>query len=382
MVDPHRLAETTATLVRIDSTNPTLAAGGAGEAAVAEVVAAMMTEIGLDVERWDAAPGRPNVVGVLRGTGGGRSLMLNAHLDTVGVEGMAAPFAAEIRDGRLYGRGAQDMKASLAAQLEAARVLQASGLPLAGDLVIAAVADEEDRSLGTEALLTRYRTDGAMVTEPTDLRLTLAHKGFAWIDVTTHGRAAHGSRPEEGVDANLHMGRILAGLDTLRAELATRPPHPLVGTASLHAAQLQGGTAPSVYAATCRLRIERRLIPGEHPADALAEIETLLRALHTADPTFRADAHLAFARAPLETPPTSPLAQTVRTATQAVLGTPSPDAGASFWTDAALLAKADIDTVLLGPTGAGLHTTEEWVDLASVAHLTAILVETARLYCG
>ena len=341
-----------------------------------------MRSIGLDVDRWDAAPGRPNVVGRLLGTGTGRTLLFNAHMDTVDVAGMNAPFEPTTRDGRMVGRGTQDMKASLAAQLEAARVLAAADAPLAGDVLVAAVSDEEHKSVGTEALVERYAADGAVVTEPTDMELAIAHKGFVWIDVESRGRAAHGSRPDEGIDANLHMGRVLTALDALDQSWTTEAPHPLLGRRSLHAGRLHGGREPSVYTAQCHLRLERRTLPGETPEDVLAEVNALLDPLHAADDAFDAHAEIAFARHPLETPPDAPIANAVRESTAHVLGTPPPTVGASFWTDAALHAAAGTETVVIGPVGAGLHTTEEWVDLNSVTDLTHVLIETARRYCG
>src|SRR4051812_41409571 len=195
-------------LVAIDSVNPSLVPGAAGEAQIADAIATHLRRIGLDVELQDAAPGRPNVIGVLEGRQKGRSLMLCGHIDTVGVEGMAKPFDPIERDGRLYGRGAQDMKGGVAAMIDAARVIAAEGLE-AGRLIIAAVVDEEYASIGADALVTRWRADAAVVTEPTDLRIAVGHKGFAWFQIETRGRAAHGSRPKDGRDAILRMGRVL-----------------------------------------------------------------------------------------------------------------------------------------------------------------------------
>jgi len=373
-----------ADLVRIDSTNPALGADdtGAGEEEIAAYVADVMHDIGLEVDYWEPVPGRPNVVGILPGEGDGRSLMWNAHTDTVGVEGMNTPFEPTRRGGRLYGRGTQDMKGSLAAQLIAAQILHDSDKTLTGDLIVAAVADEEHKSLGTEALVERYDADGAIVTEPTDLQLVRAHKGFVWIDVRTHGRAAHGSRPDEGIDANMHMGRVLSRLETLSRSLSRHEEHALVGPPSLHAGQIRGGSAPSVYAAECRLRMERRTVPGESAGDALDEVQEILSELSDEDDDFEAEAEIAFGREPLETPADASIASTVRESLSSVLDAePSPDTGASFWTDAALLADAGTETIVLGPKGAGLHTTDEWVDLASVAQLAEVLVHTARRYC-
>ncbi|MCS3656058.1 M20/M25/M40 family metallo-hydrolase [Salinibacter ruber] len=385
-IDPDSVEDTLADLVRIDSTNPALGADerGAGEAGLAAYIADRMHDIGLDVDHWEPAPGRPNVVGVLSGDGDGRSLMWNAHTDTVGVEGMDAPFTPVRQNGRLYGRGAQDMKGSLAAQLIAARTLRESDTSLSGDVLVAAVADEEHKSIGTEALVDRYDADGAVVTEPTDLELVRAHKGFVWIDIRTQGRAAHGSRPAEGIDANMHMGRVLSKLEALNRSLSSDEAHALVGPPSLHAGQLRGGDAPSVYAAECHLRMERRTVPGESAEDALEEVQTVLHELSEADDAFEAEAEIAFSRGTLKTPADATVASATRAGLSRTLApnTSLADTGASFWTDAALLSAAGTETVVLGPKGAGLHTTEEWVDLASVAQLAEVLVHTARRYCA
>jgi len=380
-IDRECLVDQLADLVSIDSTNPRLVPDGAGEVAIATYVAEAMHELGLDVDVWEPQPDRPNVVGVLPGTGNGRSLMLNAHTDTVGVEGMDAPFTPRLADGRMYGRGTQDMKGSLAAQLAAVRALQEASVELAGDVIVAAVIDEEHKSRGTEAVTERYEADGAVVTEPTDLELALAHKGFVWVDVKTRGCAAHGSRPDEGIDANMHMGRVLARLDDLEKELRSQDGHSLVGAPSLHAPQIEGGTASSVYAAQCRLRVERRTVPGETAKQAVGELQQILDALAKDDPDFSATCEKAFSRQPFEVNPDASIAESVRDAASDVLGQAPPNVGQTFWTDAALLAEAGTETVVLGPVGEGLHTTEEWVDLDSVVQLAEILAHTAQRYC-
>ncbi|HUP01186.1 MAG TPA: M20/M25/M40 family metallo-hydrolase, partial [Gemmatimonadota bacterium] len=291
----------------IDSRNPSLVPGAPGEAEIADYVGGALSAIGLEVDTHEPEPGRKSVVGRLPGAGGGRSLLLNAHMDTVGVDGMSAPFDARIEGGRLYGRGAYDMKGSLAACLTAVGAIVESGDRLAGDVLIAAVADEEYASLGTADVLARYPVDGAIVTEPTELGLCLAHKGFVWIEVETTGRAAHGSRFEEGIDANLRMGRFLGLLARLESELRARTPHPLVGPPSLHAATIEGGTGLSTYAERCAVKIERRTVPGETVAGVEAEIEALLEALRAEDPALEIRSTIQFARDPFEADPGSML---------------------------------------------------------------------------
>ena len=294
-------------LVSIDSVNPSLVAGARGEAVIAQRIAAELMSIGLTVEITEVAPRRPNVVGVLEGRAPGRALMLCGHIDTVGVAGMEKPFEPIERDGRLYGRGAQDMKGGVAAMIAAARAIAESGGLANGRLLIAAVIDEEHASLGADALVTRFRADAGVVTEPTDLDIAVAHKGFQWVEVETRGRAAHGSRPLEGRDAIFRMGRVLAGLEALDRRLQASQPHALLGTASLHASLISGGRELSSYPDHCVLQVERRTLPGESESAALDETEAILDGLRRDDPDFEGTATLAFGRNPYEIQPDHPL---------------------------------------------------------------------------
>ena len=381
-IDPGHVTDLLARLVRINSINPFFSEGTTNEREIAECVAAELRQIGARVQTFEPEPGRTSVLGTLPGQGGGRSLALYAHMDTVGIGGMPEPFSAEVRDGRMYGRGSYDMKCGLAACLAAARAVAEAGIPLAGDLHVLGVADEEVASLGLLDVLKSFRPDAAIVTEPTELDLCLAHKGFIWIEVETEGRAAHGSRFDLGIDANLRMGRFLGKLDGLEQELRKRPGHPLVGPPSLHAGTLRGGTAPSIYAASCRLEIERRTIPGETEAGCVAELQTLADELAAADPTFRAKIRPFLTRPPFEVPAGAPIVRSVTEASTAVLGRTPPTVGQTFWMDASLFAEAGVETVVIGAHGTGAHADEEWVDLVSVVQLTEILARTAADWCA
>jgi len=330
----------------------------------------------------ELAPQRANAVGVLPGAGGGPSLMLNAHLDTVGVEGMDSPFSAEVHDGKLYGRGSQDMKGSLAAMLAAAKALIDGGIHMKGDLVLAAVADEENESIGTQEVIRTHPTRAAIVTEPTGMQLCLAHRGLVYFAVDVHGKAAHGSRYDLGIDAILHMGRFLSELEILEADLRQRPPHPLVGPPSLHASTIRGGTEISTYPAECRLEFEWRTIPGDSVQAATSEIQTILDRQAAADPNFHAELHVFQVRQHYEVSPEAPIVKVVSGILESRLGIKPTQTGAPFWTDAALLSEAGIQAVVLGPHGAGLHSEEEWVDLQSCVDLAAVLAEAAIMYCG
>jgi acetylornithine deacetylase len=367
-------------LVAIDSRNPSLVAGAPGEAPIAGHLGEVFRAAGIDVSTVDAAPGRPNVVGVLEGRTPGRTLILCGHTDTVGVEGMSAPFDPVVKDGRVYGRGSQDMKGGVAAMVDAARQIALQGRLERGRIVVACVADEELASLGAEAFVRDWRGDGAVVTEPTDLQIAVAHKGFAFVEIETRGVAAHGSRPAEGRDAIFRMGRLIGLLEQLDRNLQAGDRHPLVGPASLHTSRVEGGREPSVYPDQCFLQIERRSIPGEAIDRPLREVESLLAALKRQDPEFEGYARSSFSRQPFEIAPDAELPQMLAAACTAA-GTPSSFVGMSFWTDAQLLSGAGIPSVLFGPGGAGLHSIEEYVRIDEVQTCRDILVDLAIRFC-
>jgi acetylornithine deacetylase len=363
------------TLVAIDSVNPSLVEGAAGEARIAATIADHLRALGLEVHLQEAAPGRPNVIGVLASGVDGPSLMFCGHTDTVGVEGMAAPFVPSIREGRLYGRGSQDMKSGLAAMIDAARVVRERGLNR-GRLIVAAVVDEEFASLGADELVKAWTADAAIVTEPTDLQIGIGHKGFAWFEIETTGRAAHGSRPKDGRDAIFRMGRVLARLERLDRALQSRPEHPVMGTPSLHASMIDGGREWSVYPDRCVLRMERRTIAGESLEDAEREVRAILDELRREDPEFEAVIQTSFSRPPYETPARHELPGLLERFVER-RGGRAERRGLSFWTDAAVLGEAGIPSVLFGPGGAGLHSTEEYVHVADVITCRDVLADLA-----
>ena len=389
------LQELICSLVAIESVNPDLVPSGSGEGLIASFVASWLSAAGLEVTVVEPVPGRPSVVGVLRGSGGGKSLMLNAHMDTVGAGGMSNAFSPVVRDGRIYGRGAYDMKASLAAIMLAAR--EARSLNLKGDVIVTAVSDEEVASQGTTAVLELFspprspgrstakppggdvvmplRADYAIVTEPTELRLCLAHKGFVWLEVETTGVAAHGSRSDLGVDAIAHMGPILSGVLDLNRRLHEGPRHGLLGTGSIHASLIEGGQEMSTYPARCVAKLERRTVPGEDGASVLNEIAEVSppHSLGRA----RVGARILLERPPSEVEASHPLSRAVaRAAGDPVI------IGVAYWMDMALLNAAGIPCVAFGPEGAGEHADVEWVDVASVERCVDVYLKTAEALCN
>jgi acetylornithine deacetylase len=366
-------------LVAIDSVNPSLVEGGAGEVEIAAFVDRWARDAGLSSEVLCTTPGRPSVVVRARGTGGGRTLLLCGHLDTVNVEGMDAPFAPRIDGDRLHGRGSYDMKAGVAAALTACR--DAAALGLRGDVVVACVADEEHASLGVQEALRSVAADAAIVTEPTELEVVVAHKGFVWSEVEVTGRAAHGSRPHLGVDAIVQMGAVLTGIGALDASLAA-PTHPLLGRGSVHASVIEGGVELSSYPARCVVGLERRTLPGETAADVEAELASLLDRCRAADPAFAAERRTLLVREPFEVSDDAEVVGAVRDAAASVLGREPSVGGASYWADAAFIAAAGIPTVMFGPGGEGAHAVEEWVSLSDTEAVARTLVGVAERMCA
>jgi acetylornithine deacetylase len=345
----------TSELVAIDSVNPALVPGGAGERAIAGFVADWAASCGLSLRRLDGP--RPSVLVASPERPGKRTLLLCGHLDTVGVDGMTDPFVPRVDGDRLYGRGAYDMKAGLAAALVACREAAARDL----NVVVAAVADEEHASLGIQDVLASgLRADAAIVTEPTHGEVVVAHKGFVWTEIAVAGRAAHGSMPEQGVDAIVAAAPVLARIGELDAALG-EAPHPLLGRGSVHASLISGGEELSTYPSRCVVSLERRTLPGEDGTDCSALIEGV-----------DATARTLLVREPFAVDPSAEIVSLVRAAAggAAVVGAP-------YWTDAAFIAAAGIPTVLYGPGGAGAHAAEEWVSLSDTAEVARVLVEVA-----
>lgn len=366
-------------LIAIDSVNPSLVSGARGEGAIGALIAEHMRRIGLDVHVQNVAGDRSNVIGILEGRSPGRSVMFCGHVDTVGVDGMVRPFEPVEKDGRMYGRGSQDMKGGLAAMIDAARIVAERGLE-SGRVIVATVVDEEYASIGADALVTAWRADAAIVTEPTDLHVGVGHKGFAWLEVETLGRAAHGSRPRDGRDAIMRMGRVLGRLEALDRELQARAPHPIMETGSLHASTISGGRELSSYPDQCLLHLERRTVAGEDGASAREEVQRVLENLSASDPEFQGTVKLNFSRPPYELAASHQLPRGLAAAA-AAQAIDARVVGMSFWTDAAVLASAGIPSVLFGPGGAGLHSTEEYVNIAEVIACRETLVRFAMDWC-
>ena len=371
--DPLALARL---LVATPSVNPELETGGAGEQRIADIAARLLEGWGLDTNLLTLGSERANVVATLAGTG--PTLLLNGHLDTVGVEGMTIePFEPEVRAGRLFGRGSCDMKGGVAALLAATARLAADGTR--PNLVVALTADEEHASIGMEAYVrSGPRADCAIVCEPTGLRVMPAHKGFVWVRASFRGRAAHGSRPDLGVDAIRHAALYLAALDDYARELRAAAAHPLLGHPSMHAGTIQGGTADSVYPDRCDVVLERRTMPGERPEDVLRELESFLERLRAREPSVDATLEVTLSRNGTEVSEQSDVVRGLLSA-GAEHGVSPQVEGMSAWVDAALLNEAGIPAVCYGPGSIDqAHTAEEWIEVDQIGTCADVLETFAR----
>lgn len=382
-ISRQQLTSTLADLVRIPSVNPDLNPGATGERDIAEAIASRLeTTPGISVELQDAGSGRPNVIAVV-GEGPGKTLILNGHIDTVGVTGMDDPFEPRIEGNRLYGRGACDMKGADAAMIMLLEhVARAGDFP--GRLVATFVVDEEYASIGTEAIcrdIDRWKPDAALVVEGTDLDVCIAHKGFVWATITTRGHAAHGSKPREGIDAIAHMGRVLGRMEVLSEKLEQRRPHAYVGTPSLHASLITGGQELSSYPATCVLQVERRTVPGESAEQVRAEFQAMLDDLAAADSRFSATLEMGLVRNAFETSEEAAIVTALRRGAGEYLGRQPELVGGSGWMDSALLSAAGVPTAIFGPGGGGEHGLHEWTDLEMLHDFANILAAVAYDFC-
>ncbi|MEO7349967.1 MAG: M20/M25/M40 family metallo-hydrolase [Terrimesophilobacter sp.] len=367
-------------LIRIDSINPELVPGAAGEAAIAEWCAEWLITHGFEVQELGTTE-RPTVIGIARGTGGGRSLMLNGHLDTVGVASYDGdPFAGAVRDGKVYGRGAFDMKAGVAAIMVAAA--RAASADLAGDVIVTLVADEEFSSQGTQDALAEVTADAAIVTEPSEMHLVLAHRGFAWFEIELTGEAAHGSMPHQGIDAIAHAGLVMRSLDVLRSRLESVLPHPLLGYSAVRVSMITGGTDAATVPDSCTLTIERRTLPGETPDSVEEQLRELLDELAASTPDFRFELRSLVSRGAFEADAGGSIVRAVAESAERVLGRPAPVRGEPFWTDAGLILEAGIPCLLLGVDGGGAHADTEWATVESIERLTDILEGAIRTFCA
>ncbi len=378
-IDQDRLINRLCEMIAVPSVNPfdlpaTEAAPDTREQAFAQNFVAALQHHGLETEMREVVPGRPNVFARRSGSDSGSvTVMLAGHLDTVGVEGYVDPFNPVVKNNRVYGRGACDMKAALAAYVEVAQVINEAGLELRGDLIIAGVADEEHKMIGSKEIsLNGPRADFAIIGEPTELSVCYTHKGQLSIPIKTFGKAAHSSMPENGINAITAMGRVLQRLEVYADELQRRTPHAVCGYRKVNAGVIKGGTISCTVPDYCELEIDRRTLSGETQESVRREYAEMLQELQAGDANFSACiGETILDNPPLDTPMDSAVVTAMSDAVRAVTGCEAQVGAFPAATDAPnFLCPA----VVCGP-GSLLqaHTLDEYVEISE-------LVDSARIY--
>jgi acetylornithine deacetylase len=361
-------------LVSIPSINPSLEPSSRGEKEIASFIADVCRQEELETYLEEVVPNRPNVIAIAKGSGGGKTLLLNAHTDTVGVAGMKEPFEARFEDDKLFGRGSLDMKAGLAAAMAA--TIQAKKMKLRGDVILTAVIDEEHSSLGTQAVMKEYKADAAIVVEPSWMNLCVAHRGFAVFEIEVVGKAAHTSQRSLGINAITHAGKVLAAIEAFDRELQRRTGHELLEPGSLQATLIQGGRELFTTPACCKIMVERRTLPGETKKSVEKEMKELLKGLEFLDSTFYASFKTTLYRDAYEVSQDEAIVQLAKKYLPTATIT-----GAPYWMDSALIAAKGIPTLVLGPGGGGMHSEQEWVNLSDVVTLTETLQNIIEEFC-
>jgi acetylornithine deacetylase len=367
-------------LTEINSVNSTLVPGAPGESEIADFIGKWFTDRDFDVTRLEGTPGRPSIVACSKGATTSKKIMLNGHIDTVTIASYDGDGCKAVRkDGNVYGRGTFDMKGGLAGQMIAAHRAVQRGIT--GQVIVAAVSDEEHGNIGTEEVLKHFTADVGVVAEPTMLGLTVAHKGFVWFDLTINGLAAHGSRHDLGIDAITKAGYALVALDKYAAELTSRPHVKYLETPSVHASIIKGGEELSSYPAECTIAIERRTVPGETPEGVRAELVAILNDVAANTKDFSYELGGGFTRAPLQVSEDHEIVRLIQNHFQTLTGNPIGFRGEWYWTDAALMNDAGITTVLFGVDGEGAHAATEWATESSVHIVADVLTDVVVEWC-
>jgi len=381
-VTANQAVELLDALVRIESVTPWLIPTGSGEAKIAAFIAGWLDQAGADVEVVEVEPGRPNVLARLRGTGGGRTLCLNAHSDTVGYAGWPSDALVPRIDGdRMYGLGAADDKSGCAAAMLLLAAIADSGARLRGDLLVACVADEEGASIGSEHLARLGGIDASIVIEPQPTHeVVVEHQGFGWIDVITRGVAAHGCEPDAGVDAIVHLAEVITRLHRLDLVRFQPHPSPMNGRTVFHTGTISGGTDYATYPNVARVGIEIGTQPGEHLSERVDEIGEIFSEVARTEPGFSGEVVVKLEREPFVARGHEALQAIVTEAMTDVLGREPKITGMNGWTDAALLQAAGIPTLLIGSAGGNYHAPNEWASVSELVKLCAILERVARSY--
>ena len=361
-------------LVSIPSINPSIdTENGTGEKSIAEFCVKWLKEKGIKAWNDKVEPGRVNTIAEC-GNGNGSTLVLCAHTDTVGIKGMTiTPFEPKIENGKLYGRGSYDMKAGAASIMACA--VEIAKIKFNGKLILALVCDEEYASIGAQDFVKKYKADACILTEPTEEQIVTAHKGFVWFEITTKGNAAHGSRWDLGKSAISSMGKIINALTEFDETVLRKRTHELVGPASMHCSVINGGSAESVYASECKMKVERRTLPGENLTEVIDEISNIVKRIDSST-----QLRTLLDRSPAVCNEDEEILGCLHDAFIKVKGKATENTGVQYWMDMAIFTEAGIPTVDIGIIGEGAHADVEWADVDSFIRCTEILVVTCKRF--
>ncbi len=393
-IDADAVVEWTRELVRIPSVYRPQT--GEGEEAAALWVKQRFEQLGLETHWEVVAPGRPNVIGLLHGPTGGRTLMFEGHTDVV-TEGditawRHAPFAAEVEDGKIYGRGGNDMKGGLVAAISAVKAIVDSGVKLNGTILIGAVVDEEGRMLGIKHFVEHgwgERVSAAIICEPEDMRICASQKGVMWARVTVTGRMAHGAMPLTGVNPIYAAAALLTEMRKLEAEEISRLGRdqylgePSI-TPTIIQSPVRGEPQNNVMPAQCGFTLDLRLLPGQSPEDMEAKIQAILARLQEQDPAFEAELDVIEARPPTATPRDEPVVATVDAVLRDLTGRDPVYGGVPGTTDGTILhGRNGVPIVTVGPGNWLIpHHVDEYLEIDQLVEATKLYAVAALRYLG
>lgn len=388
-VSTEELAELTSRLIKIPSHWDV----PSKEVEVVKAVAQFLNSEGIPYELQHVEDERYNIIACLKGTGGGKSLSLAGHLDTVPPYNMKVdPFGGKIEDERVWGRGTVDMKGPDACMLLTLAAFKRSGIKLAGDLYFTGVLAEETNSDGAESLIeSGFRTDGVIIGEPSGICYSIGHRGLEWIEVEFFGKTAHGGVPEEGVNAILQATKFITRVQEKIVPALKERYHPHMGPSVMNFGKIEGGLQPSTVAGSCTLQLDRRYLPWESVKSLMKEYQDVIDELSAEDPTFRAELRLLdigimnkYEHVALETSPDDPIVDAIKYALSEVHKKPAELSTKHGWTDAALFKHyGNMPTVVFGPGDlVRAHGPEEYITFQELEDGFRTYLLAAMKYCG
>jgi acetylornithine deacetylase/succinyl-diaminopimelate desuccinylase len=366
------------------------------ETKTAEYIQKFFLREGIQAELIPVEDGRCNVIAVLKGTGEGKSLLFTGHTDTVPPYDMPGnPYEARIEDGCMYGRGTVDMKGGLAWMMMAMAAIKRAGISLSGDLVFAALIDEEAKSLGTRAWLQScdQLPDAAIVAEPTNMDICVGHRGLEWFEFRFVGKTVHGARQKEGINA---IRKATLFIDKLENELIPKiekkPPHPIIGSPSMNYGLIKGGTQPSTVAGDCILQLDRRWIPSESFEEIVEEYRQVIRELSEEDPQFKAEMKVMdisymddkYVHESMDTDPEEPVVKAAEQAIEKIYGAKAVIRAFMAWTDGGLINYyGKVPTIVMGPGEIeSAHSATENIRIDTLVPAVRIYAEIACDFCS